>query len=162
MGAEAERACVYLDPLFHRRRGGSKGHVGCRGPAFGGILCHRCLPAPPVLAAEKYGRVGFRPKCGVFLSAWPLCWSYPHALPFSVPGCWLSGFSGLAGLGGLSGDPRSCFPYFFCPCPHTAVPGALPFQSLLAQCLYCGVLCIWVGFFRYTVCACSSRQWGPA
>lgn len=53
-------------PLFHRRRGGSKGCVGCRGPAFGDILCHKYLSAPPALASEEYEHVGFGPKCGVF------------------------------------------------------------------------------------------------
>lgn len=33
-----------------------------------------------------------------------------------------------------------------CPCPYTRVPAALPFQSFLAHCSYCGVLCIIVGW----------------
>lgn len=100
--------------------------------------------------------VGFSPCLAFVLEL-------PPALPFSVPGCWLPDSVGnLCGLGGVSGDPRPCFPYFFCPCPYTLEPGALPFQSFLAHCLYCGVLCAWVVFFRCTVCACSSQQWGPA
>lgn len=40
--------------------------MGCRAPAFGDVLCHRYLSAPPALASEEYGHVGFGPKCGVF------------------------------------------------------------------------------------------------
>lgn len=83
-GAEAGRTHVHLDLIFHERKGGSKGHMGCRGPSFGDTDV--CLHLQQ-LASVEYGQDGSGPKFGVFLPAWPLCWCYPPCPPF--PCDWL-------------------------------------------------------------------------
>lgn len=147
-GAEAGRTRVCLDLIFHESRGGSKGCVGCRGPAFGDILCHGCLSAPPaacfsgVWAGQIWTKIwGFSP-CLAFVLVLP---------PMPCLSLWLAAGSQtcvvLQDLGMAQVTPDLSFLVCVCPRPYTVVPGALPFQSFLAQCSYCGFLCICVGFF---------------
>lgn len=149
-GAEAGRTRVLLDLVFHKRRGESEGRGG---PAFSAVPATDVCGHLSTSLRCSTGRTDLDQTLGVF-SLLGLC---AGGTPMPCLSLWLAAGSQTrvvlqdSGMAQVTLD-LSLFGYV-CPCPSTMAPGALPFQSFLAQRSYCGVLCIWVGFFQIC-CLC--------